>query len=159
MTGIRKIALASLLALSLGSWADDRVKVVTKQGTQTYSMDKLTRIDINDDALKVVATNGGNTTYAFDDVQTIVIALETTAVNSATADSATPMTLTVSADGTQMSFDGWDASQQAKLAIYDTTGCAVMQQATWHGETLDISQLAHGVYVVKAGTHTAKFKK
>lgn len=159
MTGIRRIALASLLTLSLASWADDEVKVVTAQGTKTYSMNKLTRIDIGATDLNIVATDGGGTTYAFDDVQKIVIALEATGVGSVANTDAAQMTLTVSADGSQVSFGGWDANEQSPLAIYDASGCTVLQQGAWHGESLNISSLAHGVYVLKAGTHTAKFKK
>lgn len=159
MKGIKRIVLASLFTISLASQADDKVKVVTTQGTTTYAMDKLTRIDVGSDALNVVATNGSGTTYAFDDVQKIVIALEATAVNPTSEAAATPLTLTVSPDGTLMTFGGWNVNEQVSLAIYDAEGRVVMQQASWCGDAVDISQLAHSVYVVKVGTHTAKFRK
>ena len=38
-------------------------------------------------------------------------------------------------------------------------GRSVLHREAWHGETVSISALAKGVYVVKAGEHTAKFKK
>ena len=153
----RIIATIALLVTALGANADDVVTVVTQNGQKSYSMDKLSRIQLNEDNLMVVDSNEKGTTYAFDDVQRILISLDATAVNDATADGK--LTLTVSTDGTEMCVDGWDSSQMASLRVYDASGRSVMNSERWQGETIDISSLPQGVYVVKAGTHTAKFRK
>lgn len=153
----RIIVTIALLVTALGAYADDVVTVVTQNGQKSYSMDKLSRIQLNEDNLMVVETNEKGTTYAFDDVQRILISLDATAVNDATADGK--LTLTVSTDGTEMCVDGWDSSQMASLRVYDASGRSVMHSERWQGETIDISSLPQGVYVVKAGTHTAKFRK
>lgn len=155
----RIIAIAALLVTALSAHADDVVTVVTQNGQKAYSMDKLSRIQLNEDDLTVVDTNEKGTTYAFDNVQRILISLDATALNDATADSQPALTLTISKDGTEMCVDGWDSSQVASLRVYDASGRSVMHSERWQGETIDISSLPQGVYVVKAGTHTAKFRK
>ena len=78
---------------------------------------------------------------------------------NATADSKPTLTLTVSTDGAEMSFNGWDSNIAAPLYVYDAGGKSVLHREAWRGETVSISALAKGVYVVKAGEHTAKFRK
>lgn len=153
----RIIAILALLATALGTHADDVVTVVTQNGQKSYSMDKLARIELGEDDLVVVGSDEKGTTYAFDKVQKILISLNTTALNDATANSKP--TLTVSTDGAEMSFNGWDSNLAAPLYVYDAGGRSVLHCETWRGETIDISALAKGVYVVKAGEHTAKFRK
>lgn len=155
----RIIAILALLATTLGTHADDVVTVVTQNGQKSYSMDKLVRIELGEDNLVVVGSDEKGTTYAFDKVQKILISLNTTALNDATADSKPTLTLTVSTDGAEMSFNGWDSNIAAPLYVYDAGGRSVLHRETWRGETIDISALAKGVYVVKAGEHTAKFRK
>ena len=83
----RIIAILALLATALGTHADDVVTVVTQNGQKSYSMDKLARIELGEDDLVVVGSDDKGTTYAFDKVQKILISLNTTALNDATADS------------------------------------------------------------------------
>lgn len=153
----RIIAILALLATALGTHADDVVTVVTQNGQKSYNMDKLARIELGEDDLVVVSSDDKGTTYAFDKVQKILISPNTTALNDATADSK--LTLTVSKDGAEMSFNGWDSNIAAPLYVYDAGGRSVLHREAWHGETVSISALAKGVYVVKAGEHTAKFRK
>ena len=158
----RIIAILALLVTALGTHADDVVTVVTQNGQKWYDMNKLARIELGEDDLVVVGSDEKGTTYAFDKVQKILISLNTTALNDATADSKPTLTLTVStdgADGAEMSFNGWDSNIAAPLYVYDAGGRSVLHCEAWRGETVSISALAKGVYVVKAGGHTAKFRK
>ena len=52
-----------------------------------------------------------------------------------------------------------DSNIAAPLYVYDAGGRSVLHREAWRGETVSISALAKGVYVVKAGEHTAKFRK
>ena len=52
-----------------------------------------------------------------------------------------------------------DSNIAAPLYVYDAGGRSVLHCEAWRGETVSISALAKGVYVVKAGEHTAKFRK
>ena len=58
-----------------------------------------------------------------------------------------------------MSFNGWDSNIAAPLYVYDAGGRSILHREAWRGETVSISALAKGVYVVKAGGHSAKFRK
>ena len=153
----RIIAILALLVTALGTHADDVVTVVTQNGQKSYDMNKLARIELGEDDLVVVGSDEKGTTYAFDKVQKILISLNTTALNDATVDSKP--TLTVSTDGAEMSFNGCDSNIAAPLYVYDAGGRSVLHREAWRGETVSISALAKGVYVVKADEHTAKFRK
>lgn len=152
------MALAALLSLTLGSQADDKVAVVTKKGKTTYAIENVARIAIGND-LSVVTSDGKTTTYAFDDVQRIVIGDDATAISSVAQDGSATLTLAVASDGSSMTVGGWQEGQTATLELFDVAGRAVMRQAAWHGETVDISSLPSGVYVLHIGSHTAKFRK
>lgn len=52
-----------------------------------------------------------------------------------------------------------DSNIAAPLYVYDASGRSVLHCEAWRGETVSISALAKGVYVVKADEHTAKFRK
>ena len=52
-----------------------------------------------------------------------------------------------------------DSNIAAPLYVYDAGGRSVLHREAWRGETVSISALAKGVYVVKAGEHSAKFRK
>ena len=52
-----------------------------------------------------------------------------------------------------------DSNIAAPLYVYDAGGRSVLHCEAWRGETVSISALAKGVYVVKADEHTAKFRK
>lgn len=159
MKHIRTTALAPLLALTLAAQADDKVTVVTTQGETSYDISSVARIDLGDTELKVVSADGTGTTYAFSEVTKIVISSDATGITAPSSADAERLTLTVSQDGTQMRINGWDAFQTAALTVYGTDGQSVLRLDSWSGETVDIASLPHGIYVVKAGTHTAKFRK
>ena len=155
----RTMALASMLLLALGSQADDKVVVVTQNGQTAYTMDNVARINVGSDDLAVVTSDGKSTTYAFDDVQRIVIGDDATAIGSVHNDASDGLTLTVASDGSSMTVGGWHEDQTATLELFDVAGHALARQAAWHGEAVNISSLPSGVYVLRIGSHTAKFRK
>lgn len=159
MKHIKATALAALLAFTLGTQADDKVVVVTANGQTEYNTSDVARIEIGDTQLKVVAADGTGTTYAFDEVLRIALSADGTGISTPTAAAAARLTLTVSSDGTQMRVNGWDAQQTAPLTVYTTNGAAALHFDAWSGQAVDITALPSGVYVVKAGKHTAKFRK
>ena len=156
---MNRMLVAPLLALGMAAQAGDKVTVVTAAGAKAYDMDAVERIEVGGDALSVVCSDGNSTTYAFDEVARIVISGDATAIGETMADTAAQLTLSVPADGTWMKVNGWDGTQTAALAVCGTDGKAALRIDAWSGETVDIARLPHGIYVVKAGTHTAKFRK
>lgn len=157
---MKTFLLAALSLLSLNTQAQDKVVVVSTSGVETaYNIDEVQRLDFSGDALNVVATDATSTTYAFDEVQKIVFQSTATSISATPLATAARLTLTITADGSRLTVNGWDSAQTAALSIYATNGARVMHQSQWNGQGVDIAQLAHGIYVVKAGNHTAKFRK
>lgn len=155
-----KLALTALMALGATAMqADDKVVVVTKNGQTAYDIDNVARIEFGDDALKVVETTDKGTTYAFGDVVKIVFTDDATAIDTPTAEAKAQLTVTISTDGNSLTVNGWDTSKAANLQLYSTAGASVQQVAGWNGQTVDISALPHGIYVVSVDGHTAKFRK
>ncbi len=154
------LATAVLSTFCLAASADNKVVVVTKQGSQTYDINNVDRIDISGTALKVVATDGKGTTYAFDNVLKIMLTDSTDGLdNTNTETSSKSLTLTVFADGNTMHVNGWNNSVSASLDIYDLNGKKFVHINEWKGQDTDISHLAEGIYILKIGSNTAKFKK
>ena len=159
MKHINKMLLAPLLALSMAAQAGDKVTVVTTTGAKAYDISTVERINVGGDALSVVCSDGNSTTYAFDEVTRIVISGDATAISEVSADDNAQLTLSVAADGTWMRVNGWDNTQTTALSIFTTNGQTALCLDSWHGGVVDIAALPHGIYVVKAGQHTAKFRK
>lgn len=151
--------LMAAALVALGAHADDKVHVVTKSADNAFAISEVQRIDFAGDALNVVSTNGESTTYAFDDVVKITFDESSTAIQTVAAPGQGRLTFTVANDGTTLTVNGWDSSAQTSLQLYSVGGANVASQAHWSGQSVDISSLPHGVYVLKVGNRTAKFRK
>lgn len=160
MKRTNKTLLLALMALTaMSSQADDKVVVVTSDGQTAYNIDEVKRIDFADDQLNVVKTDGEGTTYAFDNVKKLVFTQDASAIEAATTSTAARLTLTISPDGTMLTVNGWNPTETATLTIYGVSGTQLLAQRHWNGQPTSIAQLPHGIYVVKAGRCTAKFRK
>lgn len=155
---IKTMAVGALLAIAATAHAGDNVVVVTAKGQKAFDADKV-RIDLTDTGISVVGTSALGTTYAFDDVKMIMLQLNAASVQNVAANDNAQLTLTVAADGSEMRVNGWDAAQTVALNVFDTAGRAVLHQSGWNGQAVSIQSLPHGVYVLKVGTRTAKFRK
>lgn len=156
----RITALSVLAALCTAASADDKVVVVTKQGNQTYDMNAVDKIDISGTSLKIVETNGSGTTYAFDSILKIMLTDGTDGIgNTETEQSQNKLTVTVFTDGNTLRVNGWNDSVSAMLDIYDLNGKKLVHAMEWNGQDINISSLPKGIYILKIGTNTAKFRK
>ncbi len=57
-----------------------------------------------------------------------------------------------------MSVRGWQGDKAA-VSIYALNGQRVLGLTGWNGSDIDISGLSQGVYVIKVGDKSAKFRK
>ena len=55
--------------------------------------------------------------------------------------------------------NGWGDRGAAPLEIYSIGGGREVRIGEWNGTAVDVSSLPHGIYVLKAGSETAKFRK
>ena len=158
MRHTRIISLACLSALCLSAMADDKVVIVSDNMEKSYAASYIDRIYINNDGIEVVGTDQSGTTYAFDAGLKIMLVPDETAVDAVDAGKGdTRLTLTVSPDGSRLTVGGWNDSAPADLCVYDASGAAVLHEGQWAGETIDVSALPCGVYLMRLGGHTVKF--
>lgn len=155
------IALTTSLLLSSGAFAADLVTVTTISGVSIgYDVDAITKISFDDSALNIVDSNSEGTTYAIDEIKSIVFGQgEPSAVETLKTDKVSKITVFVPRDGNSLIVKGWDSTEAARIEIFGTNGALLKRNDKWCGEEVDISALPSGIYVVKIGNKTAKIKK
>lgn len=135
--------------------ADDKVQVVLGDRAMTYNVDDVLRIGFEELGVTVYLTEEGGDTYLFGGLDRILFHPTNTAVQQVTENQ---MKLFVARDGSFISVRGWDG-KQANVAIYSVNGQRVFSAKQWRGADIDVSGLAHGVYVISVGDKSAKFRK
>lgn len=155
------IALTSSLLFSSGAFATDVVTVTTTSGGSTgYDVDAITKIAFDDSALNIVSSDSEGTTYAIDEIKSIVFGEGTpSAVEALKTDKVSKITVFVPRDGNSLMVKGWDSTEATRLEIFGTNGALVQRNDKWCGQQVDISALPSGIYVVRIGNKTAKIKK
>lgn len=156
-----RLAIATLLLVSATSaYADDdNFSVVTAKGTTSYDISAVSRIDFSDDGLTILSEGKDGVTYAFDEIKKIVFSQTTAGVEPMAISRKGKLTLTVANGGGTVTVNGWGSRGKVPLAIYDTAGNKACEIGTWDGESIDVSALPHGIYILKIGEDTAKFRK
>ena len=92
--------------------------------------------------------------YPFSDVRIITFNKSTTGIEETrNAQEA----LKVKLLGTGLTIEGWPAGQEADVAIYAVNGRCCYRQAQWQGESIDVSSMPVGVYILKVNQQTLKF--
>ncbi len=156
----RKIATAVLAMLVTATYADnENISVVTANGTTSFDIESVGRIDFSEAGITVVSTDNGETTFAFEEIRKIVFSETETGIQPQTVVRKSKLTLTLFDSGRQLRVNGWTADKATELTVFALTGERTVQKGGWNGETVDISSLPHGVYVVKVGNEVAKFRK
>lgn len=135
--------------------ADDKVQVILSDRAMTYNVDDVLRIGFEELGVTVYLTEEGGDTYLFGDLDKILFHPTNTAVQQVVENQ---MKLFVARDGSFVSVRGWDG-KQADVSIYSVNGQRVFSAKQWQGTDIDVSGLAHGVYVIKVGDKSAKFRK
>ena len=158
--GKRKTTLmAFLLSATLPVCADDNVTVVTSAGETPYPMESISRIDFSDAGITVVASSGDEVTYAFDEIRKIVFSTTPTGIEPMTTVRKSKLMLTVTDGGRSVRINGWGDRGAASLEIYGLNGGKEVNVSGWDGSVVDVSSLSHGIYILKVGSETAKFRK
>lgn len=143
--------------------ADDTDKVLIDAGSKSklYAVSDIRRIEFNESDICVVETTEIGTVYAFDEIRKIVFnPSEADAIESVAMPSQRDnISLLVSSDGNLITVRGWDNARTASVELYNTSGKRLLSQKRWSGESISISNLPTGVYIIKVDRQTAKFRK
>lgn len=156
----RLTGMTFLMLLSASTvMADDKMTVVTASGESPFEMESISRIDFSDAGLTVVSEGEAGVTFAFDEIKKIVFSTTPAGIEPMTAVQKSKLTLTVANGGQSVSVNGWGDRGTAPLEIYSIGGCQEIKIGGWNGSSVDVSSLPHGIYILKAGDETAKFRK
>ncbi len=156
----RKIFSVVAAMLVTAAYAvNDNVSVVTANGTSSFDVESIERIDFGDAGITVVSTDNNETTFAFEEIKKIVFSQTESGIRPQAVLGKSKLTLTLLDAGRQLRVNGWQEGTVTPFTVYAMSGGKVVQIGGWSGESVDISALPHGVYIVKVGNDVAKFKK
>ncbi len=150
-----------LLLMFLGAagtaLAQDHVQVVVGGEQLNYALDNVSRIEFVQEGINVVQSDEQGDTYLFADNLERIVFHPTIQTGIATVKDE-QMTLFVARDGSHVSIRGYNG-EKALVSIYAINGQRVLGLNNWTGGDIDISGLSQGIYVIKVGDKSAKFKK
>jgi len=150
-----------LLLMFLGAagtaLAQDHVQVVVGGEQLNYALDNVSRIEFVQEGINVVQSDEQGDTYLFADNLERIVFHPTIQTGIATVKDE-QMTLFVARDGSHVSIRGYKG-EKALVSIYAINGQRVLGLNNWTGGDIDISGLSQGIYVIKVGDKSAKFKK
>lgn len=163
---MRKITLmltfAALLPLGAAAQTPDSLYVVSAGRETPSALDDVRRVDVDSDGISVVLkSDDKGTTYAFADLQTIRFTpsgLPQTTAIAAVKTNGERMSLFVARDGSYVSVNGLNG-KSADATIYNIAGAECRRIGSYNGGNISTSDLPHGVYIIKVGGNTAKFRK
>lgn len=158
---MKKCFLAALMLLGLSATAladgDNQVDVLYLDGSShVVAMTEIDRITLGDGQVGVVTTDGQTTTHDMAKVDKIVLNSGTTGIGI--LQTAPKQQVLVRTDGYGFHVSGLNDGDQVR--VYTAGGMLVGQAKAADGTAfVDGSQLANGVYVIKAGGRSLKMIK
>lgn len=157
---ITMLFLSMLAALPMAAQDDKDLVVETKAGTsQTFNISGIQRLDFSNQGVTVVSKDKDGTTFAFDDIKKITFVSAANGISQIKTEGATGQTIFISNDGNSLTVKGWNPAQYADVSVFSVGGARVLEAKGWNGQTVNISALPSGVYVVRVGNKTGKFRK
>ena len=121
---------------------------------QSFAFSDLERLNFVAGGLEFAA--GESQIIPFGKIATIHFSSESSA-DRLTAQTGQDFAATVNASHTLLSLSGYE--EGSPVEIFAITGRRVLLVPSYRGQSLDISALAPGVYIVKSGSHARKFVK
>lgn len=157
---MKKLLILMFLGTAALAHADDAVRVVAASGEKDYHTKNVAKIEFAEDGINVIRTNDTGDTYLFSDgVEKIMFHPENpSAITTVKTGDKELMTLFVARDGSFLRVNGWNGDK-AQVSIFALNGQQVLSASNWTGCDIDVSNLAHGIYVIKVGDKSAKFRK
>ncbi len=154
------IAVALMLSVATLSKADKVIQIHsydTEAVPVEFAIADISKIQFGEGNFSVLlgeSETGGS--FDYKNVSRISFA-ESAAVNS--VESTTAMVVTPNPVRNNLVVKGGQELYGSDMNIYSVTGMHVLRVVAWQGETIDVSQLPAGVYVINIKSETIKFVK
>lgn len=146
--------------LPMTAQSDKSMVVETKNsGTQQFNLSDIRRLDFSNEGVSVVSVDKDGATFAFDDIKKITFGSATNGISQIKTEGAPGQSIFISSDGNDLTIKGWNPSVYADLSIFTVGGAQLLNEERWNGQPVNISSLPKGVYVVRVGKRTGKFRK
>lgn len=155
----KRIVLLTLMAMFAGgAMSQARVTVVSNDGTETpYSIDATGEIFFGSDYMAIMASSNATemATYQMDDVRKVLFEGSVRIVD---VQGDNPLSLTPNPANESFVLHGMADGVQT-VSVYSMSGALMIEGRYSNGESIDISSLAKGIYMVRACTSVAKLIK
>ncbi len=154
-TKIQVAALALLFILSHTAVYAQQMVVRTQFGSDVYNLSDIAKVLVKKDGLSVVERAKNAKTYSYPQIMKITF---NTATSLTTLKAQTSnFKVKVEDGGNAISWTGTKGEQV--VTLFDITGKIISQATRQTSQRMDISDLPHGIYVLKIGNNSIKFSK
>jgi len=142
------VAIATLMSLT--ALADDyTLYITTPAAVSTFAYDDLHRITFADGNVVVATHSGDVSTFPIADISRMSFEAPATGIQTARQNSG------IAFDGQNLSLDG----TAGRVEVFTPSGAVALRANAADGQSINLSQLPRGIYVVKAGGKATKIIK
>ncbi len=154
-TKIQLTAVALLFNLSPTAVYAQQMVVQTQLGSDAYNLSNIAKVLVKKDGMSVVERAKNAKTYSYTQIMKITFHTAT----SLTTPKASPSNFKAKVEdgGNAISWTGTKGEQV--VTLFDITGKIISQATRQTSQRMDISDLPHGIYVLKVGNNSIKFSK
>ncbi len=140
---MRKILLLLMFALSITAYAKDMISVKSNGGEASWAISTVNEISFDGEGVKISFNDGKDVYYSCEMFNMLQFNATPTGVSSVNGENA-------------IAIKGNTIVAKSAIKVYALNGNLVAQSA---GNSLDISNLSSGSYIVKAGKSITKIVK
>ncbi len=153
----RKLLVLACLAAFTSCFAQDEITIKLLSGNKSYKIDDVESMTFDGANLKVNKQNSMFDSYPFSDIVNISFDTSTGIENMKIAGGK--LTINVAPGSDVIRIGGYDSKENYNVAVYDLSGEKLYGIDGWKGESVDITSLVKGVYVLKINGTALKFRK
>lgn len=154
------IAVALMMSVATLSKADLAIKIHsydTEAQPVEFALSEISKVQFGTGNFSVLLSEGeAGGSFDFRNVSKISFG-EVSAVETVDRDAV--MVVTPNPVRNTLVLNGGQSLYGSEMNLYSVTGMHVLRVATWQGESIDVSHLPAGVYVINIQSETIKFVK
>lgn len=146
-----------MTAIACHAQQGDNVVVNTVSGKKVYQTESVSKMTFKGGKLTVEQKGAAADVYDMADVTNVTFDL-TSGIGKVKADGGR-LTISSAPGSHVIHVDGYDGSRQYAVAVYSASGTVALRIDRWTGAPIDVGTLPSGVYILKIGESTIKFRK